>query len=555
MGSAGKYHQDSKEVDVKSEVASNVELFYDLWFVANLNVFAAVITPLFVLETDHEIYAAPSLWNFVGYMLLLWTTWLMTTFHYVRFYKDGIAERCLMGTHLGVMVGFTIIGTQFNADKQIQSVYQAMPLFLMASRLALAVQYGMVLYDRHGDMTRRVPLISTIAFHFVAAMIYLGISFGFQEGQNNRDFVVWYAFGVVEMVIELAASRVWNFLTFVGTHLPERFNLLTLIILGEGVIIIAKNVTLVVQNFSVKDERFANWSPALIGIVISGTALIYIIYQLYTGWMCEGEMSRHRQIVWAALHLPLHITLLLLLKGATQFIIWQRLNESVTLAIDQIGSIEIPAHATSDSIAWSLANTTLAYLRIYPPADELFTWQNVIDNVRNISSIPDSFWRAGMTEPGEELFERFTLSWHELLYTVINSISSSFEILMPSHLDPSSDMHLVQARTAAAIHARFRLVLVYSFVCAGITLLAMTTLYIIAKDDGWTKFDVLRTMFAVDVAIGLGLVCLVAKDDDTAESFLGSPWMLPTMTICYFAVLVVSYIPDPTSLTRRREGS
>jgi hypothetical protein len=108
---------------------------------------------------------------------LLWTTWLITTLYDVRFTSDSVLERCCKAVHLGVMVGFAEIGTAFEPEAQIKSVFRAMSFFLMFSRLALALQYGLVAWQIRKYVVGRRPMVLTAAIHFVAAMIYLGISF------------------------------------------------------------------------------------------------------------------------------------------------------------------------------------------------------------------------------------------------------------------------------------------------------------------------------------------------------------------------------------------
>jgi low temperature requirement protein LtrA len=98
----------------------------------------------------------------------------------------------------------------------------------------------------------------------------------YEAGKNSRVYVVWYVVGVMEMALHLGFSQLSEVLTFVGTHMGERLNLLTLIVLGEGIvlhthcykhpdkglgaIILAKNVTLVVKDTYLKDANLNVWS-------------------------------------------------------------------------------------------------------------------------------------------------------------------------------------------------------------------------------------------------------------------------------------------------------
>lgn len=158
------------------------------------------------------------------------------------------------------MVGFAEIGTAFEPDSQIKSVFRAMSFFLMFSRLVLAIQYGVVAWQIRKYSHGRKPMILTAFVHLVAAAIYFGISFRYDTGKNSRVYVVWYIVGIVEMAAHLLFSQLTEVLTFHGTHLGERMTLLTLIVLGEGAIILAKNVTLVVKDTYLKDASLSVWS-------------------------------------------------------------------------------------------------------------------------------------------------------------------------------------------------------------------------------------------------------------------------------------------------------
>lgn len=165
---------------------------------------------------------------------LLWTTWLLTTLYDVRYTSDSVLERCCKAVHLGVMVGFAEIGTAFDPEHQIQPIFRAMSFFLTFSRLALTFQYGLVAWQIRKYAVGSRHMLLTAVTHFAAAAIYCGIAFRYAEGKNSRVYIVWYILGVVEMGLHLSWSQMSEVLTFVGTHMGERLNLLTLIVLGEG---------------------------------------------------------------------------------------------------------------------------------------------------------------------------------------------------------------------------------------------------------------------------------------------------------------------------------
>jgi low temperature requirement protein LtrA len=80
-------------------------------------------------------------------------------------------------------------------------------------------------------------------------------------------YVGFYIVAIAETAVTTAISCYWRIISFKGTHLVQRMSLLTLIILGEGVIGSTKSIAKIVQN----DETF---SGAVVGQIISAVLII-----------------------------------------------------------------------------------------------------------------------------------------------------------------------------------------------------------------------------------------------------------------------------------------
>ncbi|KAI2621185.1 hypothetical protein GGR54DRAFT_600513 [Hypoxylon sp. NC1633] len=536
-----KVSKDSPKF-LKTEAASNFELFYDLWFVANLNVFTSI----------HDISDLPRFNSFIGYMVLLWTTWLLTTLYDVRFTADSVWERCCKAVHLGVMIGFAEIGTHFDPDDQVVSVFRTMSLFLAGSRLVLALQYGMVAFQIRKYADGKRPMIFTAVLHLVAAAIYFGVSFRYDMGKSSRVFLVWYIGGGVEMALHLSFSQMSHVLTFLGTHLGERLNLLTLVILGEGCIILAKSITLLVKDTFLKDETYTVWSSNLIGLVAAGTALIYIIFQLYFDWMHEdSSMSKRHQVWWTSLHLPFHISLVLLLEAASQFIVWARIIESASAALKKLidAQYEITGDTTSAEVAEVFAGVIEPFLKKYKPSDVIETMNSVNQSLTDIANIPNSFWTSDSPQDDPN-YAHWESDVVVLVNTMVNAIYNAFEYEPPEELTADNPENW-QYEAAMSVFRRFILVFIYGFACAGIVLLFLTIMHVISKRRGWSPFNIFRTAVCISLSIFLALLTLIAANQDAViseenyTSFVGSSWMLPTIVLTYFIVLIMTHLPHP----------
>jgi hypothetical protein len=79
----------------RHEEATNIELFFDLFFVANLTIFSQ----------NHELNSMNNLTSYIGFFCILWFTWLQVSMFDVRFVADSLFERVAKALHLGVMIG------------------------------------------------------------------------------------------------------------------------------------------------------------------------------------------------------------------------------------------------------------------------------------------------------------------------------------------------------------------------------------------------------------------------------------------------------------------
>jgi low temperature requirement protein LtrA len=64
----------------------------------------------------------------------------------------------------------------------------------------------------------------------------------FTESGHHDAYVAFYVVAVGEIGGNIIVSSIWKAASFKRTHLVQRMSLLTLIILGEGVIVVCKNI-------------------------------------------------------------------------------------------------------------------------------------------------------------------------------------------------------------------------------------------------------------------------------------------------------------------------
>ncbi|KAF5877186.1 uncharacterized protein Bfra_001549ia [Botrytis fragariae] len=326
------------------EETTNMELFYDLFFVANLTTFNDV----------HDVNEIDALKSYAGFFCILWFLWLQVSLFDVRFVTDSILERIGKACQFGVMIGLAIVGPDFNSSDQKPGAFRSLAIILMFSRLILSFQYSVILYHVWYYKNSKLPLFLVVVANVIAALIYFGSFFGFSEetSKTGKVFIVWYVTAILETAVNIAISSKWKVLSFRGSHLVQRMTLLTLIILGEGIIGVSKSIA----DIAEQEEK---WTAPLILTIVSAVGIIYFLYMLYFDWLNRSQFGSIRQQIWAFIHFPFHLALVFLVEGAAQFIRWRKVVEVISQVskqyVDQFK--KIPAVDSLD-LKTRLANVT-----------------------------------------------------------------------------------------------------------------------------------------------------------------------------------------------------
>ncbi|KAF8861148.1 hypothetical protein BDZ45DRAFT_648053 [Acephala macrosclerotiorum] len=521
------------------EEATNIELFYDLFFVANLTTFTDV----------HDINDISALKAYAGFFCILWFLWAQVALFDVRFVQDSILERVGKALQFGVMVGLAIVGPDFNPQKQEQDVFQSLAIILMISRIVLGFQYAVVLREVWYYKDTKAPLALLVGVNFVAAFVYFGTFFGFKPNTPHSNvFVVWYITAVLETIVNIAVSSRWEVLTFAGTHLIKRMSLLTLIILGEGIIALSKSIATIT-------EQEDSLTSTLLLTIVSAVTIIYFIYMVYFDWLNSSHFGSFREGLWAFLHFPFHLALVLLMEGAAQFILWRKVVE-VVAGVNKLflaSESTFPSDSTSSPLLSSLfGNTTNQVFNAFPPNEPhtLDQAQSALNMIGNATFNTTSQLNAIGT----------------LFAVISDSLFDNFGIDPPSPKGMGAGLMEMATMTSGemedpnAVFSRnqdaFRLVFIYFFVSSGLTLLLLNALQSIsrpcpASQPGATEKGALRTamkryltpttILTFIIALGQLAVASIVNTRDGIE-FAQSVWILPSVGLAFVLVVALGYV-------------
>ena len=198
--------------------ASRLELFFDLAFVL---VVAQLATGL-----QEDVTVAGAL-TFAGLFATVWWSWVGSTLYANRFDHDDVLYRLYKLGGMAAVVGLAAVATEATGDRM--GVFVGCHLLL---RAVLLLQYHRAY--RHVAVAR--PLARLYMIGTAVGAAFWGISL---LVPRPVTFVLWAAALVAEALVPLIATRSSNDVPLHVEHLPERFALFVILVLGESVASVA----------------------------------------------------------------------------------------------------------------------------------------------------------------------------------------------------------------------------------------------------------------------------------------------------------------------------
>jgi len=262
--------------------ASWLELFFDLIFVAAV---AQVGVPL------GQDYTLHGLARYALMFLLIWWAWLGHTMYSTRFDTDDVVQRLLTLIQI-----FAAAAMAANAKAAFDSRDSAgFAAAYAVLRAVLVVQY---LRARRLTETRRLTTLYAVGFG-VAAFLW-GVAAIIPAPMR---FWLWSAALLIDLGTPWLAVQDTHNCPPDAEHLPERFGLFTIILLGES-------VAAVMHGMESQDM----WSPSAAISAFTGLSLAFGYWWWYFDG-ARGAAKRHvtsnRKIllfqIWSYAHLPLYL--------------------------------------------------------------------------------------------------------------------------------------------------------------------------------------------------------------------------------------------------------
>jgi low temperature requirement protein LtrA len=259
-----------------------LELFFDLVFVAAV---AQVGAPL------SDGYTPGGLARFGFLFLLIWWAWSGHTTYSTRFEGDDVLQRALTCAQM-----FAVAVMAVNAGDALGSRSSAgFAAAYAAMRLVLVAQYLRV---RHIPESRGLTTSHAAGFG-AAAACWLASALV----EPPARFWLWGVALTIDLATPLLTAHLTVRLPPDASHLPERFGLFTIILIGESMVAVMKGM-----------ESQETWTPAAAVSALLGMAFAFLIWWWYfegSGAAAERSVRTRAQaaafVAWTYAHLPLYL--------------------------------------------------------------------------------------------------------------------------------------------------------------------------------------------------------------------------------------------------------
>lgn len=475
-----------------------------------------------------------------------------------------------MLTCYSFMIGFAAVGPRFKvaaseSDEHASNYYNSLTLILAASRFTLVIQYLQTAWFVRCNKDTKVPLCLTAGSYFLAGLIYLVVWWNFPKWQGSENpldpmhlqriddphlqnvddpqtvtsmaatqrdhtYIAWYILAIGETMAAIAISIVWRkTVGFKGTHLVQRMSLLTLIILGEGLIGIAKH-TQILASYAIFSFEVSNAAS-----LVSAVLIFYFIYMLYFDWMDEDHFGSIRQQIWSFLHFPFHFALVLTIEGVNQSIMWRAAMVAAgkLYKVYEKQDIDAPRAAiakTWDYTASSIIKESLSASKgLAATLDGLNTQSFIDDYVEDI--------REG-TDP-ESVRLNVDRLWSISNTAILNTAGFGAQknlteaLLKSGKAVTDQDVEMKEYKS----NATFKLAYIYLFVAVGCVVLLCTLLASLGKRHKKQTYHWIRLRISAVIGLTLCLLSfMVLAAGETAREygFVSSGWVLPTIAMLLF---------------------
>jgi low temperature requirement protein LtrA len=264
-----------------SRRATWLELFFDLVFVVA------------IAQLANNLHKDPSMTGFLGFVMLfipVWWAWIGATFYANRFDVDDVGNRVLTGVQ---MLAVSALAVNIHDGLGESSIGFALAYVVI--RVMLIFQYLRVAQSI--PQARQMATWYGFGFAIAASLWFIStfVPLPFR-------LVFWMLGIIIDFITPLSAAHLQTKLLPDFEHLPERFGLFVIIVLGEAIVAVVNGVAQ------------TEWQFMSVTFAVLGFAIAFSLWWIYfenvggTALQTAGVTKKVRTLnVWLYGHLPLVI--------------------------------------------------------------------------------------------------------------------------------------------------------------------------------------------------------------------------------------------------------
>ncbi|MDD1763413.1 MAG: low temperature requirement protein A [Methanobacteriaceae archaeon] len=294
---------NSEEDGDEERHANWTELLFDLVFVAAIS--------LLTLNLSRD-YSFLGLVESLPLFFVIWWGWVGHTFYMSRFGTDDLLNRFLTMLQMLIVASLAV-----NVRDALGSTGTGFALSYAALRSILVLEYYLV--------GRQAPQVQTLTNHYalgfgIAAALWAVSAFI----PAPWRFAIWGVALVIDLLTPLTASEKHLKFPPHSTHLPERFGLFTIIVIGEAIV----SVVFTISNIGI---TIATEIAGLMGLIIAFT-IWWAYFEEARGAearVLEAGTQIRKYQLWLYSHFPLLIGIAMVAAGIKHVLslsLWQPMD-------------------------------------------------------------------------------------------------------------------------------------------------------------------------------------------------------------------------------------
>jgi len=308
----------------------------------------------------------------------------------------------------------------------------------------------------------------------------------------------------------------------------ERMGLLSLIILGEGIIVMLKAVNTVEKGTTFGEQ----WNAKIFFVIGAAVLVIYFLYMFYFDYTPKNtHYGTIRQQIWAVLHFPFHLAVVISVEGLRQLTTWYSFQQAVGV-IDQLFLLQTKKpdqEAVFDGRRDLIYNLTKYLYTEGSSKTVLKHWDTVNSSYAILTEIP----YADLSDSQQSLLQNMT----EIMTT---GFAEFYGIKVSKkkhhHHKPRSNLNDPNFSPFSDVTRLYDLVYEYFFIAIGVVFImyGVFGLFVRRRKDVWDYISV-AIRFTVGIAF-FGIVFI--RDDATAyNAYYNSSWPVPSVCLILAAAL------------------